>query len=128
MKPSTLIDAQATTALMNSIVGLPSSLLFSTTPLVIAPKTPIGEKLPAVAPWTTTRPIRTRLIRYRAAKPIAIGATIATAAGVTAPMLVTSAQTTNITHGTSATRPRTSPTDACTIQSTVPLFFARANR
>ena len=36
--------------------------------------------------------------------------------------------TTNITHGMSATRPPTSRTAACTSQSTVPLFFAIANK
>ncbi len=73
-------------------------------------------------------PISTGLIRYRAAKPIATGATIATVAGVAAPMPAITAQITNIAHGTSATRPRTARTLACTIQSTVPLFFASANR
>lgn len=53
---------------------------------------------------------------------------IATAAGETAPIAVTTALTKNIAQGTSATRPPTARTEACTIQSTVPLFFARANR
>ena len=53
---------------------------------------------------------------------------MATAAGLTAPMAVTMAQTRNMAHGTSATRPPTALTAPWTIQSTVPLFFARANR
>ena len=33
------------------------------TSLVITPKIPIGEKLPAVAPWTTMKPISMGWIR-----------------------------------------------------------------
>lgn len=81
-----------------------------------------------MAPCTTIIPMSTGWIRYRVAKPAATGATIATAAGLTAPMAVTVAHTANIAHGISATRPRTARTAPCTIQSTVPLFFASANR
>jgi hypothetical protein len=43
----------------------------------------IGEKPPACAPCTTIAPMSNGLIPYLAAKPRAIGATIATAAGMT---------------------------------------------
>ena len=43
----------------NRNVWLPGRSLLSTTPLVIDPKIPIGEKLPAVAPCTTIMPIIT---------------------------------------------------------------------
>ncbi len=43
--------------------GLPGSWFLSTTPLVIEPKMPIGEKLPAVAPCTTIMPMSTGWIR-----------------------------------------------------------------
>ena len=59
----------------------------------------IGEKPPAVAPLMTIRPISTGLIPYWTAKPSAIGATIATAPGTTAPDAVRTAVTRNITHG-----------------------------
>lgn len=108
--------------------GLPGSELASTTPLVMAPKMPMGEKLPPVAPMTTSRPISTGWMPNRLAKPSATGATMATAAGVMAPIAVIAAQTANIAHGIRATRPPTARTAACTIQSTVPLFLARANR
>ena len=53
---------------------------------------------------------------------------MAQAAGLTAPMAVSTPVTANITQGISATRPRTPFTADCTIRSTVPLFFAIANR
>ncbi len=65
---------------------------------------------------------------YREAKLSAIGATIATAAGLTAPIAVSAPVRANITHGIRATRPRTARTAACTSQSVVPLARARANR
>ena len=113
---------------MNRNNGLPGRPLSATTPLVMAPKMPIGEKLPPVAPITTRIPISTGWIRKRLPNPSATGATMATAAGVIAPMAVIAAQTTNIAHGISATRPPTARTAAWTIQSTVPLFFASAKR
>ena len=61
-------------------------------------------------------------------KPMAIGATIATAAGTTAPKAVIRPVIPNITHGISAIRPPTDRTDQSTSQSTVPLSRARANR
>ena len=53
---------------------------------------------------------------------------IAQAAGLAAPIAVSSAVTANITHGISATRPPTAFTALRTIRSTVPLFLAIANR
>lgn len=53
---------------------------------------------------------------------------IAQAAGLTAPIAVSSAVTANITHGISATRPPTARTAVRTIRSTVPLSRAIANR
>ena len=53
---------------------------------------------------------------------------MAQAAGLTAPIAVSSAVTANMTHGMSATRPRTTFTADWTIRSTVPLFLAIANR
>ncbi len=53
---------------------------------------------------------------------------IAHAAGLTAPMPVSTPVTANMTHGISATRPPTAFTADWTIRSTVPLFFAIANR
>ena len=100
----------------------------STTPLVIAPKMLIGENPPALAPLMISRLMRTGLIPWRFAKDRPTGAMIATAAGTTAPKAVRIEMTTNITHGMSATRPPTIRTAACTSQSTVPLFFAIANR
>ena len=44
------------------MVGLPGTPLRSTTPLVITPSTPIGEKFPAAEPCTTIRPIISGLI------------------------------------------------------------------
>ena len=66
---------------MNSVSGLGSRPLRSTTLLVMEPKMPIGEKLPALAPLTIIRPTSTGLIRWRNAKPMPTGAIIATAAG-----------------------------------------------
>ena len=88
----------------------------------------IGEKPPPWAPWTTIMPIISGLIRYRPAKPRAIGPMMAQAAGLAAPIAVSNAVTKNITQGMNATRPRTSCTALCTIRSTVPLFLAMANR
>jgi hypothetical protein len=48
----------------------------------------MGENPPACAPWITSRPIISGLIPYFVAKPRAIGATIATAPGLTAPTAV----------------------------------------
>ncbi len=53
---------------------------------------------------------------------------MAQAAGLAAPMAVSSAVTPNITHGISATRPPTARTAARTMRSTVPLFLAIAKR
>ena len=53
---------------------------------------------------------------------------IAQAAGLTAPMPVSTAVTANITHGISATRPPTALTAVRTMRSTVPLLRAMANR
>ncbi len=88
----------------------------------------MGEKPPPWEPCTTMAPISSGLIWYRAAKESASGATIATAAGLTAPIAVSAPLIANITHGISATRPPTSRIDACTSQSVVPLARARANR
>lgn len=88
----------------------------------------IGEKPPAWAPCTTITPISSGLMPCRTAKLRAIGATIATAAGLTAPIAVSAPVRANITHGISATRPRTSRIEACTSQSVVPLARAIANR
>ena len=57
-----------------------------------------------------------------------MGAMIAIAAGTTEPKPVRIAVTMKNTQGMSATRPPTTFTSACTIQSTVPLSFARAKR
>ena len=53
---------------------------------------------------------------------------IAQAAGLAAPMAVSTAVTANITHGISATRPPTAWTALRTMRSTVPLFLAMAKR
>ena len=53
---------------------------------------------------------------------------IAQAAGLTAPMAVSTPVTANITHGIRATLPPTAVTALRTIRSTVPLFLAIANR
>ena len=73
-------------------------------------------------------PIISGLIAWRPAKPSAMGPTIAHAAGLAAPIAVSSAVTANITHGMSTTRPPTVRTAARTIRSTVPLLRAIANR
>ena len=114
----------------NSSSGLPSRprLQVADASLAMLPKMLSGENPPAVAPLITISPIRTRLISYRMAKPIAIGATMATAAGTTAPKAVRMAVTPNITHGIITMRPPTDFTDTSTSQSTVPLSRARANR
>jgi hypothetical protein len=88
----------------------------------------MGENPPACAPCTTITPIISGLILYLAAKPIAIGATIATAAGLTAPIAVSTPVIANITHGINAIRPPTSRIAMCTSQSVVPLALAMANR
>ena len=61
-------------------------------------------------------------MRYCCEKRRAIGATIATAPGLTAPTLVSSAVTKNITQGMAAVWPRTERTAWRTSQSIVPLF------
>ena len=61
-KTTTLSSVLNTSDEIHSSVGLPSRLLFSTTPLTIEPKMLIGENPPAVAPLTTISPIRTGLI------------------------------------------------------------------
>ncbi len=53
---------------------------------------------------------------------------IAQAAGLTAPIAVSTPVIANITHGISATLPRTAPTATRTIRSTVPFFLAIAKR
>ena len=88
----------------------------------------IGEKPPPCAPCTTIRPISSGLMPYLAAKPSAIGAMMATAAGLTAPTAVSSAAMKNMIHGMAAMRPRTARTASLTSQSMVPLFCASANR
>ena len=129
MKNAMMLSSRLkTNELANSSVAFSSRLLRSTTPLTIAPKTLIGEKPPAVAPLITISPIRTGLIPYWTANPIAIGTTIATAPGTTAPDAVRIAVTPNSTHGIAAARPPTARTAACTSQSTVPLLLAIANR
>ncbi|CAB4892171.1 unannotated protein [freshwater metagenome] len=76
----------------------------------------------------TIMPMSRALILYRAAKPSAIGATMATAAGPSAPMEVSTPVIPNMTHGIRATRPPTSRTAPRTRRSTVPLFWAIAKR
>ena len=88
----------------------------------------IGEKPPACAPCTTNMAISNGLILCRPAKPSAIGPMMAQAAGLAAPIAVSSAVTANIAQGISATRPRTARTAPRTMRSTVPLFFAIAKR
>ena len=112
----------------NSSVAFSASALRSTTPLTIEPKTLIGEKPPAVAPLMMNRPISTGLMPYWIAKPMPIGATIATAPGTTAPDAVSTAVTRNMTHGIAAMRPPTARTAPCTSQSTVPFAVAMPNR
>ena len=53
---------------------------------------------------------------------------MAQAAGLTAPMAVSTPVTANITQGMRATRPPTPLTAVLTMRSTVPLFRAIANR
>ena len=88
----------------------------------------IGEKPPPCAPWITIRPIISGLMLCLTAKPRAIGAMIATAAGLTAPMAVSIAVMANITQGMAAILPPTARTARRTSQSMVPLFWACANR
>jgi hypothetical protein len=88
----------------------------------------IGEKPPACTPWITISPIRSGLIWYWTAKPRAIGAMMATALGLTAPTAVSTAASRNMIHGIAPIRPRTARTASSTSQSTVPLFWATANR
>ncbi len=57
-----------------------------------------------------------------------MGATIAQAAGLTAPIAVSSAPMPNIIQGMSAIRPPTTRTARCTSQSVVPLARAMAKR
>jgi hypothetical protein len=73
-------------------------------------------------------PIISGLMRWRPAKPSAIGPTMAHAAGLAAPIAVSTAVTANITQGMSATRPPTIRTAPRTMRSTVPLLRAMANR
>ena len=73
-------------------------------------------------------PMSSGLIPCRAAKVSAIGAMIATAAGESAPIAVSSAVTKNMIQGMAATWPPTSFTAPRTSRSTVPLFWAIANR
>ena len=80
-RPRTTLKAKEA---RNSRIGLPGRSLRSTTWLVIVPKMLKGEKPPAVAPLMTMRPMRSGLMPYCRAKPIPIGAMIATAAGTTA--------------------------------------------
>ena len=104
---TTLSSRLKTNELRNSSVAFSSRFAFSTTPLTIEPKTLIGEKPPAVAPLMTNRPISTGLMPYWIANPSAIGTTMATAPGTTAPEAVRIAVTRNITHGIAAVRPPT---------------------
>jgi hypothetical protein len=123
--PSTMLKSMFAA---NNVSGLPSRPLRSTTLLVINPKMPIGEKEPALAPFTTIRPIGTGLRWWRRARPVPMGAIIATAAGPTAPTAVTAAVTKNMAQGTRETRPCAARIATSTSQSTVPLFLAMANR
>ena len=88
----------------------------------------MGEKPPPCAPWITSKPIINGLMLYLAAKPSAMGAMIATAAGLTAPTDVSKAAMKNMIQGMAAIRPRTARTARRTNQSMVPLFWASANR
>ena len=67
-------------------------------------------------------------MRCCAANPRAIGAMMATAAGLTAPIAVRTAATPNMIQGIATMRPRTPRTASRTSQSTVPLFWAMAKR
>ncbi len=122
------ITRLATRLARNSTTSLPGTPSRATMPLTIDPYTLIGENPPACAPCTTIAPISRGLIRYSAASPSASGATIATAAGLTAPMAVNAAVITNITHGTRTRRPPTRRMAARTSQSVVPFALAMANR
>ncbi len=93
--------------LANSSSAFSSRLLRSTTPLTIDPNTLIGENPPAVAPLMIISPIRSGLMPKRSAKPMPIGATIATAPGTTAPDAVSTAVTRKNTHGIRTVRPPT---------------------
>ena len=88
----------------------------------------IGEKPPPCAPWMIISPIIKGLMPCLAAKPSAMGARMATAAGLTAPTEVSAAATANMIHGMAAMRPPTARTARPTSQSMVPLFCASANR
>ena len=116
-----------TNELANSSIEFSARSSRSTTPLTIEPKTLIGEKPPAVAPLMTNSPISTGLMPYWTAKPSAIGATIATAPGTTAPDAVRTAVTRKNTQGIATVRPLTAFTAAWISQSTVPLFEAMPN-
>ena len=113
--------------LTNSSIAFSARSSRSTTPLTIEPNTLIGEKPPAVAPLMTNSPISTGLMPYWIAKPSAIGATIATAPGTTAPDAVRTAVTRKKTQGIAIVRPLTAFTAAWISQSTVPLFEAMPN-
>ena len=113
--------------LANSSIEFSARSSRSTTPLTIEPNTLIGEKPPAVAPLMTNSPISTGLMPYWIAKPSAIGATIATAPGTTAPDAVRTAVMRKKTQGMATVRPLTALTAAWISQSTVPLFEAMPN-
>ena len=113
--------------LANSSIAFSARSSRSTTPLTIEPNTLIGEKPPAVAPLMTNSPISTGLMPYWTAKPSAIGATIATAPGTTAPDAVSTAVTRKKTQGIAIVRPLTALTAAWISQSTVPLLDAIPN-
>ena len=116
-----------TNELTNSSIAFSARSSRSTTPLTIEPNTLIGEKPPAVAPLMTNSPMRTGLMPYWMANPSAIGATIATAPGTTAPEAVRIAVTRKKTQGMATVRPLTALTAAWISQSTVPLFEAMPN-
>ncbi|NVI88183.1 hypothetical protein HUX53_13125 [Actinomadura sp. BRA 177] len=66
-------------------------------------------------------------IRYRAAKPSAIGETMAVAAAGRVPTAVSTAPITNGTSTISSSRPRTRRSIRSSSQSSVPLYCATAN-
>ena len=104
----------------NTASSLYARFVSASASLTIVPYTLIGENPPACAPCTTITPISRGLIPNWTANPSAMGATIATAAGLTAPIAVRMPAIANMIHGMAPTRPPTARIAKFTSQSTVP--------
>lgn len=96
--------------------------------MTITPYTPMGENEPAVALWMMAWDKGSRLRWLHREKPSAIGMRVAAAAGVAAPIAVSSAVIPNITNGNQVACPPIARSPTLTIALTVPLFVASENR